>query len=129
MFAEFKFASNPSACKGLPSKYKAGIVTNVLTEQADQLARYVKWHPNATAADVAREVLGVPGVGTHEPRQPEPEWYYDPGCYEHGSDGRVTMPDGGAGTPVRCECARREPYAQDGPETADIIDFPRKDTA
>ena len=37
MYAEWKFASNPSACKGLPSKYKAGIVANVLEEQRTEL--------------------------------------------------------------------------------------------
>ena len=117
MYAEWKFASNPSACKGLPSKYKAGIVANVLTEQAAELSAYIERHPNATAADIASKVLGVPGLGNTTP-PPAPDWHADPHCEHCDGSGIARLDDIGQGTYGPCECRRTEPYPD-----ADVIEM------
>jgi hypothetical protein len=117
MYAEWKFASNPSACKGLSSKYKAGIVANVLTEQAAELSAYIKRHPNATAADIAGRVLGVPGLGNTTP-PPAPDWHADPHCEHCDGSGIARLDDIGQGTYGPCECRRPEPYPD-----ADVIEM------
>ena len=117
MYAEWKFASNPSACKGLPSKYKAGIVANVLTEQAAELSAYIERHPNATAADIASKVLGVRGLrNTTTP--PAPDWHANPHCEHCDGSGIARLDDIGQGTYGPCECRRTEPYPD-----ADVIEM------
>lgn len=117
MYAEWKFASNPSACKGLPSKYKAGIVANVLTEQAAELSAYIERHPNATAADIAGRVLGVPGLG-NTTTPPAPDWHANPHCEHCDGSGIARLDDIGQGTYGPCECRRTEPYPD-----ADVIEM------
>ena len=117
MYAEWKFASNPSACKGLPSKYKAGIVANVLEEQRTELTQFIKRHPNATAADIAGKVLGVPGLGDTTP-PPAPDWHADPHCEHCDGSGIARLDDIGQGTYGPCECRRTEPYPD-----ADVIEM------
>lgn len=117
MYAEWKFASNPSACKGLPSKYKAGIVANVLTEQAAELSAYIERHPNATAADIASKVLGVPGLG-NTTTPPAPDWHANPHCEHCDGSGIARLDDIGQGTYGPCECRRTEPYPD-----ADVIEM------
>lgn len=117
MYAEWKFASNPSACKGLPSKYKAGIVANVLTEQAAELSAYIERHPNATAADIASKVLGVRGLG-NTTTPPAPDWHADPHCEHCDGSGIARLDDIGQGTYGPCECRRTEPYPD-----ADVIEM------
>lgn len=117
MYAEWKFASNPSACKGLPSKYKAGIVANVLTEQAAELSAYIERHPNATAADIASKVLGVRGLG-NTTTPPAPDWHANPHCEHCDGSGIARLDDIGQGTYGPCECRRTEPYPD-----ADVIEM------
>lgn len=117
MYAEWKFASNPSACKGLPSKYKAGIVANVLTEQAAELSAYIERHPNATAADIASKVLGVRGLG-NTTTPPAPDWHANPHCEHCDGSGIARLDDIGQGTYGPCECRRPEPYPD-----ADVIEM------
>ena len=117
MYAEWKFASNPSACKGLPSKYKAGIVANVLEEQRTELTQFIKRHPNATAADIAGKVLGVPGLGDTTP-PPAPDWHANPHCEHCDGSGIARLDDIGQGTYGPCECRRTEPYPD-----ADVIEM------
>ena len=117
MYAEWKFASNPSACKGLPSKYKAGIVANVLTEQAAELSAYIERHPNATAADIASKVLGVRGLG-NTTTPPAPDWDANPHCEHCDGSGIARLDDIGQGTYGPCECRRTEPYPD-----ADVIEM------
>lgn len=117
MYAEWKFASNPSACKGLPSKYKAGIVANVLTEQAAELSAYIERHPNATAADIASKVLGVRGLG-NTTTPPAPDWHANPHCEHCDGSGIARLDDIGQGTYGQCECRRTEPYPD-----ADVIEM------
>lgn len=117
MYAEWKFASNPSACKGLPSKYKAGIVANVLTEQAAELSAYIERHPNATAADIASKVLGVRWLG-NTTTPPAPDWHANPHCEHCDGSGIARLDDIGQGTYGPCECRRTEPYPD-----ADVIEM------
>ena len=117
MYAEWKFASNPSACKGLPSKYKAGIVANGLTEQAAELSAYIERHPNATAADIASKVLGVRGLG-NTTTPPAPDWHANPHCEHCDGSGIARLDDIGQGTYGPCECRRTEPYPD-----ADVIEM------
>lgn len=117
MYAEWKFASNPSACKGLPSKYKAGIVANVLTEQAAELSAYIERHPNATAADIASKVLGVRGLG-NTTTPPAPDWHANPHCEHCDGSGIARLDDIGQGTYGPCDCRRTEPHPD-----ADVIEM------
>jgi hypothetical protein len=126
IYAEWVYAESPEKCRTSPKAYKAGIARNASNERRDDLALHRKWHPEATAADIARDVLGVPGIGDPTPpaRPPEPEWHFDPNCHEHASDGMVTVYVGAAGYPERCACARPEPYPD-----ADVIQLHRREPA
>lgn len=113
IYAEWVYATEPEKCRTTAARYKRGIARNAAKDHADEIATHLKWHPTATAADIAAKVLGVPGIGsTREQRPPQQTWHFDPACDEHGADGMVTMPDGGAGSPVPCPCRRAEPYPE-----------------
>ena len=57
MYAEWKFASNPSACKGLPSKYKAGIVANMRARHQQAIVAHLGNTTAAFGADVQRHTF------------------------------------------------------------------------
>lgn len=117
-----------------PGGLRAHLRKELPKEWGDKIAKHLKWHPEATAADLARDVLGVPGIGdpTPPPRPPEPEWHFDPHCHEHASDGMVTVYVGTAGYPERCTCGRAEPYPPTAAEPellATVTTLHRKDSA
>lgn len=92
-----------------PAAYRRALERDLPDEHGAFIGRYIARHPTCSALDLAY-AIGLPRPAEEPP--PEPEWHYDPACFDHGADGRVTMPDGGAGTPVRCACAQREPYPE-----------------
>ena len=79
------------------------------SEHGHALAAYIATHPNATADELAAYVLQVPGM-TASQSEPRPDWYYDPACTEHDTDGLVRIDDTGQGTYGPCPCRRAEPY-------------------
>lgn len=120
LYAQAVYDSDPSACtKSTPERFMIGIAKNARNDHADAVEQYLRRYPNATPTEIAQTVMGAPKARSKP--APAPKWFLDPGCIEHGSDGLVSMPDGGAGSPVPCPCRRSEPYPE--PPEATVIAF------
>lgn len=123
LYAQAVYDSDPAACtKSTPERYMAGIAKNARGDHGDAVEEYLRRHPHASALEIAQTVMRAPRVPTKPGERPVgPSWFLDPGCTEHGSDGMVTMPDGGAGVAAWCPCRRSEPYPE--PPEATVIAF------
>lgn len=112
IYAEWVYAIDPTKCRQVPSRYKAGIAKNALTEHDDELHRYVVRNQMATPADIARDVLGVKGIGGPPPKPPcVPAWHADPDCPQCAGDGLTNTAEVDAPAIYGpCPCRRAEPY-------------------
>jgi hypothetical protein len=92
-----------------PDGYRASVGPQLREEWRTPLAHYIERHPDATAEELAANVLKVPGL--HAPA-PRPEWYYDPDCDKHDPyDFMVnTAAEGEPAWLMPCDCRRREPF-------------------
>lgn len=80
------------------------------TEYGPAIDAYLARHRKATAVDVARDVLRVPGIGTQPPAT-APTRHADPGCFTcEGSGIANSAPEGEPATYGDCSCLRDDPY-------------------
>ncbi len=117
IYAEWVYATNPDKCRTTPARYKRGIARNAEKDHAAEIAQHLTAHPNATAADIAGRVLGVPGLG-NTTTPPAPDWHANPHCEHCDGSGIARLDDIGQGTYGPCECRRPEPYPD-----ADVIEM------
>jgi hypothetical protein len=123
LYADWVYASDPSACRTVPHRYRLGIANRAMEAHGKELRRHLKRHPEATGADLAAAVLNVPGIGSPPPRSrpPEPMYYFDPACTEHGDDGLANFaPEGAPAEYGPCRCRSGAPYPQ---PMADVIEL------
>lgn len=92
-----------------PDAYRTSVGSRLKDEHRAALAAYLDRRPHATADELAVYVLQVPGL-TATQSEPRPDWYYDPTCSEHDTDGLVRIDDTGQGTYGPCPCRSAEPY-------------------
>lgn len=123
IYAQAVYDSNPAAVtKSTPERFMIGTAKNAVAEHGDAAEQYLRRHPHATAQEIAQKVMRAPKAKPGA--APAMQYFLDPGCTEHGSDGMVTMPDGGAGAPVWCPCRSTEPYTDPrADELADVIEL------
>lgn len=100
-----------------PGPWRAALAKALPDEHGDAIRRFQTAHPNATAADIAGRVLGVPGLG-NTTIPPAPDWHADPHCEHCDGSGIARLDDIGQGTYGPCECRRTEPYPD-----ADVIEM------
>lgn len=111
IYAEWVYAVDPTKCKQIPSRYKTGIAKNTLTNHGEELHRYLRRNPGATPADLARDVLGVKGIGEPPPKACAPAWHADPDCPQCAGDGLTnTAAEHAPAVYGPCSCRRAEPY-------------------
>ena len=100
-----------------PGPWRAALAKALPDEHGDAIRRFQTAHPNATAADIAGRVLGVPGLG-NTTIPPAPDWHANPHCEHCDGSGIARLDDIGQGTYGPCECRRTEPYPD-----ADVIEI------
>lgn len=111
IYAEWVYAVDPTKCRQIPSRYKAGIAKNALTNHGTELHRHLARNPSATPADLARDVLGVKGIGGPPPKPYAPAWHADPDCPRCAGDGLTNMAEEHEpAVYAPCPCRRAEPY-------------------
>lgn len=115
LLIEYRVAST---ARTNPDGLRATLRRDLPTEHGKAIASYLKAHPNASAADVAADVLNVPGVGTPTKAKP-PAWYADPTCPDCQGDGIANLaPEGAPAMYDACPCRRAEQYPSHETEAA-----------
>lgn len=111
-----------TTAKTNPEGLRFALQRDLPDEHGKALGRYLTSHPDATAEELAANVLNVPGLDIPPP---PPAWYADPHCEHCPGDGTANLaPEGAAAEYGPCPCRRPEPYP-----SADVIPFNRKDSA
>lgn len=104
-------AKHVSTGKDNPKRYADSVRENDMKEHLDDMEAWLIDHPDGTAADIARDVLGVKGIGGPPPKPRAPAWHADPDCPQCAGDGLTnTAADDAPAVYGPCPCRRTEPY-------------------
>ena len=96
-----------TTAKSNPAALRKMLERELPIEHGTAIKRYLRLHPEATAQEIAANVLNMP---TAKPIVGEVTWHLDPKCTLHDDAGQVCVDTRGQGTFKACDCYRREPY-------------------
>ena len=96
-----------------PGGLRKKLRTELPIEHNVTIAAYLARNPAATAEDIARDVLKVPGVAPAAVTPTAPDWYANPHCETCDGDGLANLaPEGAPAAYGPCDCRRSEPYPE-----------------